>query len=315
MKKFLLIAFVTLIAGGLWSYHSYPALGHLLYTASMAGEASIYGFKERRVDIGELEMSLYQGGKPEQPTLLMLHGYSADKNVWLRFAKHFVDDYHVIIPDMAGHGDTAFVSGGDYSISAQSRRLQGLLDALHIDQVHIIGNSMGGFISADFSLSYPERVLTTGLVDPAGVNSPEPSTMQKLLAEGRNPFLVEKRDQFREFYAMTMAKPPWMPGVVLDAMAEDYQQRRTELAEIFNDFHSTALLEPRLASLRSPALLLWGSEDQLIHVSSVDTWRTAIPTLEVTVWEGIGHMPMLEIPAESAARYQQFLTKYSESAQ
>ena len=313
MKKLSLIVIATVLAGGLWCYQSYPAVGHILYNTSMAAEASIYGFKKRSIDIGELTMGFYEGGNSKQPSIVMLHGYSADKNVWLRFARHFVDDYHVIIPDMAGHGDTTFVSGSDYSITAQSQRLSALLNTLNIDQVHIIGNSMGGFISADFSLSFPDRVLTTGLVDPAGVSSPEPSEMQQLLTTGYNPFLVERRGQFHTFYAMTMEKPPWMPTAVLDAMAENYQIRRVALAEIFNDFHNTPLLETRLANLRSPALLLWGSEDRLIHVSSVDTWRAAIPTLEITVWEGIGHMPMLEIPEESATRYQQFLTKYSES--
>lgn len=315
MKKRYVLLLAALLAAMLWAYRSYPAIGHILYSASMAVESKVYGFEKRRVDIGQLDISLYQGGDSRAPAILMLHGYSADKNVWLRFGRHFVDNYQVIIPDMGGHGETAFVAGGDYSIQAQSQRLEALLDTLAIERVHIIGNSMGGFISADFSLRYPERVITTGLVDPAGVNSPQPSEMQKLLAEGVNPFLVSSREQFHKFYAMTMAAPPWMPRPVLDAMAQDYQQRREQLAEIFRDFHATPLLEPRLAELQSPALLLWGSEDQLIHVSSVETWRQAIDQLEVTVWDGIGHMPMLEIPAESAARYQQFLDQHSGNKQ
>ncbi len=298
---------LLLLISGVWAYQSYPAVGHVLYRSSMAAEATLYGFEKRRVNIGELDMSLYRGGSDDRPTLLMLHGYSADKNVWLRFARHFVDDYQVIIPDMAGHGETAYQAGGDYSISAQSQRLKALLDTLQIDRVHIIGNSMGGFISADFSLRYPERVLSTALVDPAGVRSPQPSAMEQLLASGRNPFLLDSAEQFREFYAMTMARPPWMPAAVLDAMAADYRARRDALAEIFNDFHRTPALDARLGELQTPTLLLWGSEDQLIHVSSVETWQQLVPDIEVTVWEGIGHMPMLEIPAESAARYQRFL--------
>jgi abhydrolase domain-containing protein 6 len=52
---------------------------------------------------------------------------------------------------------------------------------------------------------------------------------------------------------------------------------------------------------------LWGEEDRLIHVSSVNVWKAGINDIQVKTWPGIGHMPMLEIPQESAGVYRQFL--------
>lgn len=308
MKKITgLLIFAFIAATLLWSSFTYPKVGQLAYSVAMSSEALLYGFDKKRVNIGDMHLSLYEGGNSEKPTLLMLHGYSADKVVWLRFARHFTDDYHVLIPDMAGHGETGFDPQWDYRIESQAQRLTMLLDKLAIPEVHIIGNSMGGYISAYFAKAYPQRTLSATLVDPAGVESPVPSDMEAMLANGRNPFEIHSRKQFREFYAMTMAKPPWVPGFVLDAMAEDYQQRRPQLARIFTDIRSSTPLDQQLDQITAPVLLLWGRDDRLLHVSSVKVWQAGIPHSQVQIWNDIGHMPMLEIPAESARRYREFL--------
>jgi len=53
---------------------------------------------------------------------------------------------------------------------------------------------------------------------------------------------------------------------------------------------------------------MWGEQDRLLDVSSVKVWKAGIRDIKVKTWPGIGHMPMLEIPKESAGVYRQFLT-------
>ncbi len=308
-KKLGFLLLILVLLGLSWA--TYPKVGGWMYQSAMALESTLYGLDKATVDTGEISLSVYEGGPEDAPVIMMLHGYSSDKDVWLRFASHLVDDYRILIVDMAGHGETGFKPEWDYSIAAQSQRLNALLDTLEIEAVHVIGNSMGGWIAADFSLRYPERIETTALVDPAGVNSPVPSDMENMLAEGRNPFEQSSREEFYEFYSMTMAKPPWLPQAVLDHMAEEYIASREHLARIFSDFHDDPRMEPRLSEFEKPMLLLWGREDQLLHVRSVETWQAGIDHLQVTVWDGVGHMPMIEIPEQSAERYRSFL----ESAQ
>ncbi len=304
------VIFVLIGALVVWIVSTYPLVGDVLYRSAMKAEAIVYGFTKKVQKIDDLDIVFYESGAKDSPVILMLHGYSADKKVWLRFARYFAEDYRVVIPDLAGHGETGYSAELDYSVGAQSRRLAHLLDALNIDKAHLIGNSMGGFISADFALRYPERSLSAALVDPGGVSSPLPSEKDKMLASGRNPFLVTSGDEFREFFAMTMASPPWLPGVVLDAMALDYQKRKPQLDHIHEDLMASTPLDDQLAKLEMPVLLLWGKEDKIIHVSSVDVWRSGIDHLEVTVWDDIGHMPMLEIPKASAERYKRFLREH-----
>lgn len=304
-KKVSFLVLLLVLAGLSWA--TYPKVGGLMYQSAMTLESALYGLDKSTVDTGDISLSVYQGGPADAPVIMMLHGYSSDKDVWLRFASHLVDDYRILIVDMAGHGETGFKPEWDYSIAAQSQRLNDLLNTLKLDAVHVIGNSMGGWIAADFSLRFPERIRSTALVDPAGVNSPVPSDMEKMLAEGRNPFEQSSREEFYEFYSMTMAKPPWLPRPVLDHMAEEYMASRQQLARIFEDFHNDPRMESRLSEFQKPVLLLWGREDQLLHVRSVETWQAGIEDLQVTVWDDVGHMPMIEIPEQSAARYRTFL--------
>ena len=67
------------------------------------------------------------------------------------------------------------------------------------------------------------------------------------------------------------------------------------------------LLDSSLDEVSVPVLLLWGEEDQLIDVSSVEVWKKEIKHIQVKVWPDIGHMPMLEIPQQSAEVYREFL--------
>lgn len=299
----------------------YAQVGHWIYSHATDLEASLYGFEQQTIDIGEMSLALYNNqpttnNQPtnnnqqhnDRPVIVMLHGYSADKDVWPRFARHLSDDYHIIIPDMAGHGDSPFDPGWDYSMPAQAKRLALLLDRLGIRQVHIIGNSMGGFLSATFAIHYPQRVLSATMIDPAGVVAPELSDMARMLARGDNPFLIHNRTEFDDFYAMTMEQPPFLPDIVLEAVGQSYIERRDQLEKIFADFHASDYLDQQLHRLTAPALLWWGDKDRLLHVSSVPVWQQGVNNLQVEIWPGIGHMPMVEQPAEAADKYRHFLT-------
>lgn len=304
----MLLLFVALAVFVAWSWLSYPAIGYWLYDLNMAAEAKLYRLHKIEVPISEMTVSTWQGGPYEaSSSVLMLHGYSADKNIWLRFARHFVGTYRVIIPDIAGHGETGFKAGGGYDIALQAKRMIQLLDVCGVEKVHVIGNSMGGYMAAWLAAAYPDRIASVALIDPAGVTAPEISDLERQLAKGHNPFLIHSREEFRHLYAMTMAQPPWVPGVVLDAIAQRYERSREELEEIFRDFRASPPMEPRLPEIKCPALLVWGRKDRLIDVSSVAVWSKGIEDLRVEVLEHIGHMPMVEEPSGTARLYREFL--------
>lgn len=306
MKWILRTLLVLVLALAAWASWTYPRIGELTFTYGAALEAQLYGLQKHTVDIGETQLVTYQGGPAQGETIVMIHGYTADKDVWPRFARHLLDEYRVVIPDLAGHGESAYDPAADHSIKAQAERVAAMMDRLGIARAHIIGNSMGGHITGYFAIHYPEKTLSAAPIDPAGVISPELSDMGHQLAAGRNPFLIETREDFAAFYPMSMASPPWLPGFVLDAIADQYIVRRARHEKIFADIHSTTI-EADLNRLQAPALLIWGREDRLIHVSAVDVWSAGVPQLQVAVLDGIGHMPMVEAPVETAEIYHAFL--------
>ena len=282
-------------------------LGEFFYKYATHLEARIYGLSKYQLSIGEMNISLFKNSFKPRPTILMLHGFSADKNVWVRFARYFSGEFNLIIPDLAGHGETGFDANWSYSGPHQVERLIKLLDELHIEKVHVIGNSMGGFISAHFAIMYPERTSSSTLVDPAGVRSPQKSDMDKMLSNGRNPFEIHNQREFDEFYAMTMAKPPLVPGFILQYVSETYQQRKEQLTQIIADFYLQDMLDSRLDQFNVPVLVMWGTKDRLIHVSSADVWVDGIKGAQLKIWPEVGHMPMLEVPKESSVEYSRFL--------
>ncbi|WP_337153485.1 alpha/beta fold hydrolase [Pseudomonas protegens] len=305
----MLVILVLLLLAALWCYRTYPRIGHLLYDASVALEARLYRLQKVPVQIGEETLMTYQGGPAQAPVILLLHGLSADKSIWLRFARHFNRDYRLLIPDLGGHGETAYAAHQDYRVPAQAQRFLRLLDACGIQRVQVIGNSMGGYIAAWLAAHAPQRISGLALFDPAGVEAPETSDLQHLLEQGKNPFLVRSRADFQHFYSLTMAAPPWVPEAVLAAIAERYQARRGQLARIFAELQASPPMEPELAKIQAPTLLLWGREDRLLHPSSAQVWAKGLPQAQVQLWEGIGHMPMVERPVRSARLYQQFLER------
>lgn len=309
MKKWLIGVVIVVVA--LWAVTWHPLTGKLVYESTQRIEAALYGFDKGKVALGDITFSVYrrEGQGANAPTLLLLHGYTASKELWLRCANQVDERYSIIIPDLAGHGETGFDPQWSYSPSAQATRLQRLLNALQVERATLIGNSMGGLIAANFALQYPERTNAIVVIDPAGVTAPVPSRAEKLFQQGQSPFEIDNWEDFQEFYAMTMAEPPYIPEFVLRSMAQRYQEHKAEYIQIAEDFRNLDQLDGRLADITVPTLILWGSQDQLLDVSSAAVWYKGIPNAELEIFEGVGHMPMVERPAQTAERVQDFLMK------
>lgn len=285
------------------------ALGARVLDAATRAEARAYGLRERRVDVGDTTLAVLEGGPTDAPAVVLLHGYTADRVVWMRFAKHFTRDHRVVVPELAGHGASGFTSGTGFSAPAQAERVAAVLDRLGIDQAHVAGNSMGGFVAATLALAHPDRVTSLLLSDAVGVASPEPSEVELLLRAGRNPFLLDDVADFPAFYAMTMARPPLVPGFVRAAIAEDYVSRRAALEEIFTDFSGVDPLDDRLGGITAATLVMWGEQDRLVHPSTARVWADGITGARTVRYPDLGHMPMLEAPQRVATDYRAFLDR------
>ena len=300
---------LTLLATGVaYAYATYPRIGALALRLNYTVERRRAGLSTKSVDVDGLRMTYDEGGDLEAPTVVLLHGYTADRTLWPTFARTLTNYFHVIVPDLAGHGATPFRDGDDFSGPGQADRVARMLDLLGVEGFHVFGNSMGGLIAAHLAHRHGGRVLSLGLCDAAGVSPGSRSEAEQVLDRGEpNVFLIDSVSQFPRFYGMTMAKPPPAPKAVIDAMARYYVARRDEFEEIFDAFYETDQLDDLLAEIHAPTMIVWGAEDRLVHPDCVDTWGQLPDVRDVKVYEGIGHMPMVETPRRSSEDYRAFL--------
>lgn len=311
MKRALIAILASvLVLGTGTAVVTYPAVGGVVYHLAMRTEVSMYGLHKAVVNVGDSTLMTYQGGPADaHETVIMIHGYSADKDVWARFAKHFTDHYRVVIVDLPGHGETAFDPALNYSTLSQAERVVRAMDTLGIAKAHLVGNSMGGFIAARIAHDHPKRVASATLMDAAGVISPQPSDMDKQVAKGTNPFDIYNRDDFAHFYAMTMAKAPWVPKMTLDFMADRYMAQRDQLDRILKDFNHVGMLDNQLKDIHVPVLVIWGKQDRLLQVAMAKVWHDGITGSQLIIYDDMGHMPMVEDPARTATDVLNFIAR------
>ncbi|MCF6221102.1 MAG: alpha/beta hydrolase [Robiginitomaculum sp.] len=272
-----------------------PGLGARLTAKLMNLERKLAGLKRKTAPLDGLDMVYYDNENVGKPVIVFIHGYTADKSLWHRPAKMLAKDYHIIAPDMAGHGETPYSPDANYSMPSQVAWLAKLLRHLNIDKAHLVGSSMGGFIAAAFAVAHPDMTNSITLLDPAGITSPEPSDIGRVFEEeGRNMFLPKTRAEFFAFLDMVMVKRPYIPKFALNTMADVHISRRDAYAHIFQDFFDKDFLEDQLHKIQAPTLLVWGKQDQILSVSAAPIWQAGIKNCQTVIYDDLGHVPSME---------------------
>jgi len=262
--------------------------------------------KERELPDG-LRYAYLEGGKGEP--LMLLHGFGANKDNFVRVAKYLTPHYRVIIPDHIGFGESAKPDKADYSPRAQAERLRSLAKELGIPKLHLGGNSMGGHIALTYAALYPKEVASLWLLAPAGVWSAPPSEMRKRIETGgRNPMIVRNEDEFAELVAGVTAVPMPIPRRFLDVVAQERIRNQALEQRIFKQLAEDSV-EKRVRGLATPALIVWGAQDRVLHPGSAGILQMLLTRSEVVLLQGVGHVPMLEQPERSALDYLQFRSR------
>ncbi len=247
----------------------------------------------------------------EKPVVVMLHGITSNKDIWLRLLVRY-PDYRVIAVDLPGHGDTTEPEDFDFRVENMSQQVGHLVDALALPPFHLVGNSLGGLIGGLYSVAQPDQVVSLTLMNTAGIDAPMKSDfMQSALSDRRfNPLLVTKPEDFDVMMSAVVARPPTLPFPVRQMAIAQLLSRVEENSRVFQavtaDPDNMTKLEPVLPRLQAPALLLWGERDRVFHVSTVERALSLAPGLETHVIKDCGHLPMVEAPTKTAAILRAF---------
>ncbi|MGD9765685.1 MAG: alpha/beta fold hydrolase [Candidatus Binatia bacterium] len=162
--------------------------------STLIGPTSHYFYSQR------LKLHYVDWGNPEKPPLLLIHGGRDHARNWDWVAQDLRRDFHVIAPDLRGHGDSQWAIGGSYAMVDYTLDVAQLLSALDIKRITIVGHSLGGSIALQYTGTYPERVEKVVAIEGLG---PPP----EMLREHHPPAHERMRVWIEEMKALARRHP------------------------------------------------------------------------------------------------------------
>lgn len=159
-----------------------------------------------------LRLHFVDWGNEDKPLMLLIHGGRDHARSWDWIARELRSDYHVIAPDLRGHGDSAWTSGGHYSIQEYVLDIAQLLMTLDAGKATVVGHSLGGSVATHYTSIYPEAVEK--LVNIEGLGPP-PAMIKGRLGKPQWERTAEWIQQVREF---SSRQPKRYPSI--DAAAQ-----------------------------------------------------------------------------------------------
>ncbi len=278
-----------------------------------------YGGPEARfLDLNEGGRAHYRDqGQQDGLPILFIHGSSASLHTWQSWVGELSDAFRLVSVDLPGHGLTGPVSGNNYSMQSMTEFVNQVASGLGLDRFAIAGNSMGGNVAWHFALTYPDKVSHLILLDASGVPYPkEQEDLPLAFRIARTPIIGNAMIWFtpKRLVESGLKKAVANSDLITPDMVTRYHElarfegsRKANLIRFRQSYDLTDV--DRLSEISAPTLILWGSLDTLVPVAAAHVYDHQIIDSTLIVYEQIGHLPMEEIPQQSAADVRAFLQK------
>ena len=237
--------------------------------------------------------------------LFMLHGYGATSKVWIAQVKPLSEHFKVIVYDQRSSGKSEHPTQ-EYTLDTLVEDLKGLMDFLKIEKTHLMGQSMGGWVSQNFTLKYPDRVNKLVLV---GTNH-KGAGLYILKNTLNDLYEVAKSDKEEAFwkYAKLMHHRRFLKEMKADKKKKFYDLWSAEdLIEEFSDNQMTPedyerfekagsmhnVLD-RLSEIKHPTILIGGDSDRMSPKLVLDEMHEKLPNSKLEIIENAGHHVFIE---------------------
>jgi pimeloyl-ACP methyl ester carboxylesterase len=291
--------------------------GYAPDTDAAAMKAKYGGGASRFVELQPgLNVHYRDEGKRDGRVLVLIHGSNASLHTWEPWVKRLGNDYRIISMDLPGHGLTGVDPAGTYDNASYVGVVDRLLTKLGVGKAVVGGNSMGGGVSWMYALAHPEKTEALLLVDAGGQPQAKPDELPIGFRLMRMPIikeaarLIAPRSIFESSIQNTMSVQSKIDDALIDRYWElnRYPGNREATMKRFSSPGSMKSgTKEQLATIKVPVLIMWGEADKLIPVSSARWFAEAIPGARLVVYPNVGHIPMEEVPDESAADVKAWL--------
>ena len=240
-----------------------------------------FSWHECRVDGHLVRYQVAGEGEP----VVLVHGLAATRLCWYPVAPALARSCRIFLVDLPGFGTVRHYPGG-FVLAEAASWLQRWMAAAGLDQAHLVGHSLGGYLCLRLAVARPQVVKRLVLVAPAGVPL-ERSWLGHVVALLRGAVCTTPGDLGRAAYDAWQAGLITLWRVLRDLLAADVRRD--------------------LAAVAAPTLLVWGERDTVIPLSAGLTMRASIPCARLVVLPGAGHVPMIDRPGPFAAVVLAFL--------
>lgn len=242
-----------------------------------------------------------EGGKLSGECVVLIHGFGASKENWLPLLPFLARRYRVFLLDLPGWGESQFHTDARYGMDNQVARLADWLQRYVRHPAHLVGSSMGGGIAGLLAARHPHLTRTVTLMNAAGVAGQAHTPFEAGLMRGRNGLIAHNMQGVFNLCSTVMSSRA-LALLMAPGMYWDLVSRRHVNEHLFRhlmQYEPDAEL-PAFSSIQMPALVLWGVDDKVLHVSCANTFKQLIPHAQVKLLDGIGHLPMVEAPRVTA---------------
>ncbi len=242
------------------------------------------GFERREINVNGANVVLFEGGSGEP--LVFLHGAGTASG--FNFSASWARKFKVYLPYHPGFGESAD-SAAITSIDDYVLHYLELLDHLKLDEVHLVGLSMGGWIAATLAAQNSHRLKKLVLVGPAGLRVPEHPTADifRLKPDEVPAYLVQDPAVLAPY-----VPDPHGPDF-LDFLVNDYHEMSSYARLAWERPYSPSLSK-WLHRISVPTLLLYGDKDRITPSEQSKTWAALIPTAVVRIVKDAGHLVLDE---------------------
>ncbi len=251
-----------------------------------------------------VELYCREAGKG--PPVVLLHGLGGTHTVWNEILPGLSEEFHVLAPDLRGHGRSPNPTGSTYSFDEMAGDVEKLLVDHQLADAHLVGLSAGGFLALYEAVRAPAKLRSLVLISSAGHSEQHTRGIVDRWAA------TYREDGF-DTYALRLLKDLYYPDWIeahLDYADEVREQLRTA------DLRGTAGwgaatktfdLRGRLGKIRLPTLIIQGMDDAVVDSSHARLLRQTIPGAELKLLAQTGHMVPVERPAATLEAVRTFL--------